>query len=708
MINKLSMRGYRCRPKDMYLVRRPRLGRRRLGEPVVTFSFPWPAGVRHLYVVSEFTAFFPGRVELRRHGDRGLATVRLREGVYRYFYVDSLYRAYEDFEAAPREETEVWKFKVMAAVLDAGVGGLKEAASEGGIHWELVLHDESWPSYFSGYGGVRVLRLFTVRGEFDEVSARVLTDDGWLEYPGLLVTRDDYRDYYEVRVPRPDVRAYAFDLSEGRRSYTFGFDGPGSDSPWVPPQVSDEVPWFVGTTYYLVFVDSFASSSGPFKVAGRRPRERLGGDLRGLAGRLGYLRDLGIRAVYLTPIYRAGSYHRYDVIDQSKVDDDLGGDEAFQELVSRAHEDGIRVVLDVVVHHTSPCAREFLEALERGPASRTWDWYRFLEDDWVRLREAVYSAIGDYIRGGCRGRPSPPGGARPPYETFAGVWSMPKLNHLNDGVLRRLCDVLRHWASRGVDGFRIDVAHGVPDGFLQSLFSCAQEGAERPFIMEVIGPASVYSMGEVGNSAMNYEAYGVILDFLKGKASACEASHRLNLEYLRLPLKVANSMYNLIGSHDTPRIADVLGGPRLVERAFALETYIFGAPSVYYGDEVGMRGGQDPDNRLPMQWDEGYWDLDLRDAVSRLLHLKVSLAPLRLGAFRAACVNDDTLKVIREWGVELAVAIVSRSRSYVGQELRSLNALGCRILLERGLDGEELDGHLLAACKAPNTNIVPG
>ena len=697
------MRGYRCWPKDMYLVKRPRLGRKRYGEPVVTFSFPWPDGVKHLYVVSEFTAFFPGRVELRRHGDRGVATVRLREGVYRYFYADSHYRAYEDFEAASREEIEVWKFKVNAALLDAGVGELREAVSEGGTHWNLVLHDENWPSYFSGYGGVRVLRLFTVRREFDDVSARALTGDGWREYQGVLVMRDDYRDYYEVIVPRPDVRAYAFVLREGLRSYLFGFDGPGSETPWVAPQASDSVPWFVGTTYYLVFVDSFASSRGPIKVAGKRPRERLGGDLRGLAGRLGYLRELGVEAIYLTPIYRAGSYHRYDVIDQTVVDDDIGGDEAFEELISRAHAEGIRVILDVVVHHTSPCAREFLEALEGGPTSRTWGWYRFLEDDWATLKGEVYDAIGDYIRGGCRGRPTPPNGARPPYETFAGVWSMPKLNHANPDVLRRLCAVLRHWASRGVDGFRIDVAHGVPDEFLRALFSCAQEGAERPFIMEVMGPASVYPMGEVGNSAMNYEAYGVIVDFLRGRASACETSNRLNLEYLRLPLGVANSMYNLIGSHDTPRVADVLGSDSLVERAFALETYIFGSPSVYYGDEVGMRGGPDPDNRLPMSWEGEGWDEGLRDVVARLLHVKASLTPLKLGIFRASCVNDDVLKITREWAGELAVALVSRSRSDVGKELKSLYGLGCRIVLQRGLEGAELDGHVLMACKTPNT-----
>ncbi len=707
MINKLSMRGYRCRPKHMYLVRRPRLGRRRLGEPVVTFSYPWPQGVRHLYVVSEFTAFFPGRVELTRLGERGLASVRLREGVYRYFYADSLYRPYEDFESSPREELEVWKFRVMAAVLDVGVGELRKAASEGGTHWDLVLHDENWPSYYSGYGGVRLARLFTVKDEFDEVYLQALTEEGWREYPGSLVERDAYRDYFEVKVPRPDVRAYRFKLTEGRRSYLFGFDGQGSERPWVPPGISDEVPWFVGTSYYLVFVDSFSSSRGPLRAAGGRPRERLGGDLRGLANRLSYLKELGVRAIYLTPIYRSGSYHRYDVIDQTAVDEDLGGDEAFNELISRAHSDGLRVILDVVVHHTSPCAAEFLKALDRGVASETWNWYRFLEDDPAEVREAVRRAIGDYIDRGCKGRPSPPRGTRPPYETFAGVWSMPKLNHGSREVLRRLCDVLRHWAGRGVDGFRVDVAHGVPDGFLRSLFSCAEEGVERPFIMEVMGPASVYPMGEVGNSAMNYEAYGVILDFLRGRISACEAASRLNLEYLRLPLKVANSMYNLVGSHDTPRIADQLGSATLVERAFALETYMFGSPSVYYGDEVGMRGGQDPDNRLPMPWDEGSWDLELRGVVSRLLELKSSLTPLRLGTFRASCLGEDAFKVLREWGDELVVALVSRARTYVGDEIRSIRGPNCDVLLSRGLEGDYLDGHILAACKGTNAKI-PG
>jgi hypothetical protein len=91
----------------LHLVRRPRLGRARFGEPIVEFSYPWPQGVKHLYVVSDFTAFFPGRVELRRVGDRGVAHVRVREGTYRYFYVDSYYRPYEDYEVEAREELEL-------------------------------------------------------------------------------------------------------------------------------------------------------------------------------------------------------------------------------------------------------------------------------------------------------------------------------------------------------------------------------------------------------------------------------------------------------------------------------------------------------------------------------------------------------------------------------------------------------------------------
>jgi len=683
----------------LHLVRRPRLGRARFGEPIVEFSYPWPQGVKHLYVVSDFTAFFPGRVELRRVGDRGLAQVRVREGTYRYFYVDSYYRPYEDYEVEAREELELWKFKVRASRLEAGLRELREALREGGVHGELILHDEGWPSYFSGYGGLRVLRLFTVRGEFDEVYVRALTGDGWKEFGAERVLRDELRDYFEARVPRPDIKAYLFRLTDGRREYYFGFDGLGDAKPWSPPSLSDDIPWFLGTTYYQVFVDSFYSSRGPLPQLKERPRERLGGDLIGLAQKLDYIRGLGIEAIYLTPIYKSGSYHRYDVIDHLSVDDDLGGLEAFEQLVSRAHELGMKVILDLVPHHSSPCAREFVELLHSNDmASSFSSWYRLLENDLEGLRKIYGEVLKEYIAKGCRGSLRPQG-LLPPYETFAGVWSMVKLNHENGAVLERFCHIVREWLRRGADGFRIDVAHGLPDSFMRGLYACAQESEERPVIMEIMGLASSYPLGETANSAMNYEAYGAILDFLTGKASACEAARRLSLEYLRLPLGVANAMYNLVGSHDTPRIATLLKDYGLVERAFAIEVYVFGSPSIYYGDEIGMKGDHDPDNRLPMIWDPGLWEKELQESVVSLLRLRASLKPLRIGTFEADCVNPDTLKVVREWGDERAVALVSRRRAHVEGALKELSSAGCKPMLSKGLDGPYLDGYLVATCR---------
>ena len=676
----------------MYRSLRPRLGRRRWGEPTLLFSVPWPrTATGRLYLASEFTAFFPGRVELRRSGDRGYAEVQVREGAYHYFFMDSLYNAFGDQENPLSEEVRLGRLSVEAAVARAGLDELERAREEGGFHPELILHDERWPGYFSGYGSTAVIRLFAVRGEVDEVQVEVFDGARWASVPAELAFRDTYRDYFEAAVGR--VAAYRFKVVHDGRTDYFGIDGLGSDDAWRP-KIDDKPPaWFVGATYYLLFPDSFAGAS---PVEGERPRTRLGGNLFEAAKKLEYVKWLGFDAIYLTPIYASGSYHGYDVIDHKAVAEELGGAAAFSEFLSEARRLGIKVVLDVVLHHTSPCAREFREAIGGGSKSGYWNWYRFLVRDLGDVDAATLSLLEDYIEGGCRSVPQELRSRKPFYESFYSIWSMPKLNYDEPKVVERACDIARYWLLQGADGIRVDVAHGLPDKVMARVKECAKEIKEDAVvIMEIMGESSAYPLHELADSAMNYEARGAILDFVGGKIGSSDLVATLMKQYLRLPLGVANSMYNLLGSHDTPRALTVLGDRERVVRALALEYLIYGAPSVYYGDEVGMEGGSDPDNRRPMIWSQDRWDLELVKVVRLFNGLRSQEPAIRWGLFAARPYTDDGIIIVRRWGDEEIVAVVSRSKVPAIRAPRE----GCETLAQRGANEDYIDGFLVLKCR---------
>ncbi|ADL19479.1 Putative glycogen debranching enzyme [Acidilobus saccharovorans 345-15] len=683
----------------MYMSVRPRLGKDRYGEPDLIFSYPWPevAAGKHIYLVSEFTSYFPGRVELKRKGNRGVARVPVREGLYHYAFVDSLYRVYTDYENPRAAEVDLGlnMGRVMASVAEAGLKEIRDAISEGGLHGNLILHDERWPGYLSGYGGITAVRVFTVREEVDSVTLLALVEGSWKPFEAELALRDSYRDYYEARVPGR-VEAYYFLLSVDGKKLPFGFDGLGSREPWMAESgyYSDTIPWYLGTSYYLVFPDSFAGYREDFVKLKTRPRERIGGNLKGLAEKLSYIKSVGFEAIYLTPIYVSNSYHRYDVIDQHRVDPSLGGEEALEDLVKESHRLGIKVVLDLVVHHTSPCSKEFSDALKGWKSSVYWNWYRFLVDS---KDEVAHDAelLERYVDSGCRSFPEELRSKDPFYETFAKLWGMPKLNHQNRAVLDELCRVVSDWVARGIDGFRIDVAHGLPDDAMKYLYECiVNRRSESPVIMEIMGELSAFPMGIISNSAMNYEARGPILSFFRGEMTAFELSEKLNRQYLRLPLHVANALYNLLGSHDTPRVMDILGSKDLVARALVLTALMYGSFSAYYGDEVGLRGGKDPDNRLPMPWDESLWDKDLLDLVRKLIALRKASKALRYGYFKASPLGSDAIYVERTYGGETIMGYVTRR----AVELSSLVECG-EILLEGGLRNNYLDGFVLCRAK---------
>ncbi|RLE85770.1 MAG: glycoside hydrolase family 13 protein [Thermoprotei archaeon] len=655
------------------IVGREVLGSKRYGRFEVEFSHPWIENVKNLYLVSIFTSYFPGRIRLiRGAGNRGFARVKLLDGEYPYIFLTDSYEPVLDSENSNVTEVDLHFRKMRASLAIIGIKELREAYREGGFHPEYVIHLESEPAYVHEYFGATVIRLRAIRDEIDEVHVEFIKENG---EKGVRrahkIHSDEYTDFFQAKI-KGSLSGYKFILNVNGTARSFGYNGLDDQTWIIPKEVKglNKPVWWLGAIYYSIFVDSFdRGSKKPFPsdlpraIPSPRTHGYLGGDLEGILRRIDYLKDLGVEAIYVTPIYRSATYHRYDVIDHLNVDPLIGNIEIFEKLVERLHKEGIKIVLDLVAHHTSLCSRFFVDALLNGAKSRYWNWYIFKVNDIDEVPREVYKALINLVRHECRGRTESLKGI-PFYESFANSWNMPRLNHENEEVIKYFEEVIGFWMEKGIDGFRVDVANALHEKPLRRMYRKVKGyGDDKVFILEISFGVEHYSIGLIADSAMNYDLRKYLLDFfLYKKMCAYEFVSAIMRQYLSLPVYAANALYNLLGSHDTPRIATLVGESK--EALYSLYAFLFvtyGSPSLYYGDEIGLEGFEDPDCRRPMLWDERLWDIRLYSHIKRLINIRKKFKVLRHGLFKISPLNRDVIKVIRYMDSERFVAVFNRS-----------------------------------------------
>ena len=449
----------------------------------------------------------------------------------------------------------------------------------------------------------------------------------------------------------------------------------------------DTPAWVRDAMFYQIFPDRFATSERVPKPGHLEPWDApptmhgfKGGDLRGIAERLGYLEDLGVNALYLTPIFASASNHRYHTYDYLAVDPLLGGDDALRELLDTAHDRGMRVVLDGVFNHTGRGFWPFHHVLETGAASPYRGWFHL--DD-ARLD------------GGQPLLAYPPPGTSPSalgYKAWWGLPALPKLNTANPEVREFLFGVAEHWLRFGIDGWRLDVPTEIDDEPFWQEFRrrCRAIQPEAYLVGEIWGVAPEWLHGDRFDAVMNYPLGEAILGFAGGSHldMAVVRQHREYAEHVR-PLDgpafggrvvelasaydpdVVAVQLNLLGSHDSPRLRTVLGDDLAgVRLATLLQATLPGAPCIYYGDEVGLRGGNDPACRGAFPWDEARWEPGLRDAVRALLHLRSSEPALRDGPLRVVGAAGSAVAFERGAGASRFVVVVNAGDSVVRLDLR--------------------------------------
>ena len=324
------------------------------------------------------------------------------------------------------------------------------------------------------------------------------------------------------------------------------------------------------------------------------PKSYFGGDLWGIAEHLEHLEKLGCNVLYLTPVFCSPTNHKYEITDYSHVDPAFGGDEALLYLTEQAHQRGIRVMLDGVFNHCSWQHPFFLDAQKRGEDSPYYCWFLWNEDG--------------------------------SYETFGSVKTMPKLNTAEKAVIDYFCTVAREWMARcGIDGWRLDVSDEISHRFLRAFREAVLE--QRPDAI-VIGEdwhrATRYLNGDEYDGIMNYGLTKALLDLLAfGTLDASGFRDRLLRLYHSYSLAATEKMLNLLGSHDTHRFLTRVGGEKGKLRTAAAILFFYpGIPCIYYGDEIGLSGGYDPDCRRCFDWQEENWDRETYELFCRLSRYK--------------------------------------------------------------------------------------
>ncbi len=386
--------------------------------------------------------------------------------------------------------------------------------------------------------------------------------------------------------------------------------------------------WVHDAIFYQIFPDRFANgdpSNDPPNVQpwGAPPTRRRyqGGDLKGITQKLDYLLDLGINAIYLNPIFLSPANHRYHTTDYFRVDPWLGDLDDFHTLVDTAHRGGIRIILDGVFNHCSRGFYAFNDILENQADSPYVDWFHV-----HRFPLRAYE----------------PGKAHN-YEAWWGYKDLPKLNTATPAVRRYLLDVARYWIEQGADGWRLDVPNEIDDDSFWAEFRqvVCSANPEAYLVGEIWQALPRWVDENHFDGLMNYPLRTAILDYLTGKITTAQFAGQVEPLLSLYPREYVYAMYNLLGSHDTERVITYYGGDvRKVRLAYLFMFAYPGVPSIYYGDEIGLEGGKDPDCRRAFPWDEAQWDAGLRDWVKALIRLRKDSPALKEGDYIPLFASD--------------------------------------------------------------------
>ena len=402
--------------------------------------------------------------------------------------------------------------------------------------------------------------------------------------------------------------------------------------------------WVKDAIFYQIFPDRFCRSEryhavGKFVEWGSKPtRENMfGGNLAGIEDKLEYIAGLGVNAIYLCPIFKSNSNHRYHTVDYFEIDPVLGTLEDFDRLVKKAHKLKIRVILDGVFNHCSRGFFQFNSLMELGPNSPYVDWFHV------------------------KGWPLNAYSGKPNYECWWNFPALPKFNTDCPDVREYLFSVGEYWMKRGIDGWRLDVPNEIDDdSFWQEFRRRVKAVNPDAYIVgEIWDDPLRWLKGDQFDGVMNYVFRKAVMQFLfdENPIDVAEFCERVRGAFVEgrgdIPM-------NLLGSHDTTRLGSQ---PRTsIERiklAYALLFFMPGAPCIYYGEELSMKGGKDPDNRRSVPW-ENLGEMQKKpmyEFIRQMVDMRKKNPVLRDGSLDIRCEDNRLVVERRGKGVSMTLTV---------------------------------------------------
>lgn len=507
------------------------------------------------------------------------------------------------------------------------------------------------------------------------------------------IASDNYCDYYEVQVKMDMVcLRYQFELedydgniyyyanhefySEPRTHIDYMYDCPQN----LREEEMVETPeWAKNKVVYQIFPSRFATSKevdhDTWYQAPIDHKADLKGDLKGIIQHLDHLQELGVDIIYMTPIFESPSSHKYNTVDYYKIDPSFGTEEDIKELVEKAHAMGMRVIMDAVFNHTGTDFFAFKDVQEKEEKSPYVDWY-YIDGFPLNMKF----------------------GTKPNFKTFSYFGGMPKLNLQNKEVAEYCINVGRYWMEKcQIDGWRLDVGDEVSHKFWRKFRTAIKEtNPDALIIGEVWHHAEDFLDGEEWDTVMNYP-FCFAIENLIAKESITVSQFLGQQGYLEgnIHTKMYPLLWNLIDSHDFSRFMYRCEEDEArFKLGVGLQLLWPGMPFIYYGDEYGMTGGNDPDCRRGMVWDETYQNKEIYEWYRKLIQIRKQYPALTEGRIKDVFCDDvqGVFAITRELdGQELVLLAHTKEKEV---EISEVCPLHCCIGMEDLLAYETFSGKL--------------
>ncbi len=532
------------------------------------------------------------------------------------------------------------------------------------MEYSAILHDMDKRFCYAIDKGVFVIRIQVKKDDIKEIILHYVDKYISIEFkdtrktvPMKKIASSQFHDYYEAQI-RIDMIClrYFFEFTDmhGEKAYYGNYEFSKEcitniDRMFDCPQnlreeEMFEVPeWAANKVVYQIFPSRYAASKPVDKELWYKApitfTDNLHGDIRGIIDHLDYIRDLGIDVIYMTPIFESDSSHKYDTIDYYQIDPSFGTAEDLRELVQKAHQYGMKVVLDAVFNHTGRDFFAFKDILENKEKSKYLDWY-FIDKFPLDTEP----------------------GQAPNFKCFGYYGGMPKLNLKNPEVEKYVTDVACYWLKEcDIDGWRMDVGDEISHYFWKHFRRAVKAVKKDALIIgEIWHYAGDFLEGDEWDTVMNYPFYLNLIDLLADEKIGVSRFIQ-NLGYMkgRLNKKCYPLMWNLIDSHDTARFLHLCNNKQKQHLAAAFQLLMPGMPMIYYGDELAMPGANDPDCRRGMYWDEEYRDNEMLEWYKRLIQVRRTHACIVEGELAETITRDEdgTIVLIRK-NTEETIALI--------------------------------------------------